>query len=85
MALAGLLTGLLLKASGFDVALETGQAEQTLLLLRVFDVGIPILTSIIALVIIATYSITEERAHEIRAELEKRRGKVSAADTADQE
>jgi len=83
MALAGLLTGVLLKASGFDVALEAGQAERTLFLLRVFDVGIPIITSIIALGIIATYSITEEKAHEIRGELERRRGKVSAAETGE--
>jgi GPH family glycoside/pentoside/hexuronide:cation symporter len=80
MALAGLLTGILLKVSGFDVALGAGQADQTLLLLRVFDVGVPIVTSAIALWIIATYTITEKKAHEIRAELESRRGKVTDAD-----
>jgi len=83
MTLAGLLTGVLLKVSGFDVALGAGQADKTLFMLRVFDVGVPIITSIIALGIIATYTITEERAHEIRAELETRRGKVSTAETAE--
>ncbi len=78
MALAGLLTGVLLKTSGFDEALGAGQADQTLFLLRVFDVGIPIITSAMALAIIATYTITEEKAHEIRTELENRRGKISA-------
>lgn len=78
MALAGLLTGVLLKASGFDEALGAGQADQTLYLLRIFDVGIPIITSALALAIIATYTITEEKAHEIRTELENRRGKISA-------
>ena len=78
MALAGLLTGVLLKASGFDVALGAGQADKTLFLLRLFDVGIPIVTSAIALWIIASYSITEKKAHEIRAELERRRGKTNA-------
>ncbi len=78
MALAGLLTGVLLKFSGFDQALGAGQADQTLFLLRIFDVGIPLITSAIALTIIARYSITEEKAHEIRAELENRRGKISA-------
>ena len=78
MALAGLLTGVLLKTSGFDVALKADQADKTLFLLRIFDVGIPILTSAIALAIIAKYTITEERAHEIRAELESRRGKTNA-------
>ena len=76
MALAGLLTGVLLKVSGFDVALQSAQADETLFLLRVFDVGIPIITSLIALGIIATYSITEEKAYEIRGELERRRGKA---------
>jgi len=75
MAMAGLLTGILLKVSGFDVALAVGQSAKTLLLMRVFDVGIPIVTSAIAIAIIATYKISEERAHEIRLELEKRRGK----------
>ncbi len=81
MALAGLLTGILLKVSGFDVALGAGQAESTLFWIRIFDVGIPIVTSGIALWIIATYTITEEKAHEIRSELENRRGKVAAADS----
>jgi GPH family glycoside/pentoside/hexuronide:cation symporter len=73
IALAGLLTAVMLNLSGFDVALESAQTEQTLLLLRVFDVGIPLLTSSIALWIIYGYPITETRAHEIRGELERRR------------
>jgi glycoside/pentoside/hexuronide:cation symporter, GPH family len=75
MALAGLLTGILLKVSGFDVALEAGQADTTMFFLRFFDVGIPIITSIIALWVISTYTITEKKAHDIRVELESRRGK----------
>ena len=73
LALAGLLTGIMLTLSGFDVSLETAQTERTLFLLRVFDVGIPILTSSIALWIMYGYEITETKAHEIRATLEKRR------------
>jgi GPH family glycoside/pentoside/hexuronide:cation symporter len=79
MALAGLLTGVLLKVSGFDVALGAAQAESTLLMIRVFDVGIPIVTSLAALWIIATYKLTETKVYDIRDELEKRRGKVAAA------
>jgi GPH family glycoside/pentoside/hexuronide:cation symporter len=81
MALAGLLTGVMLKASGFDVALGSGQSEKTLFLLRIFDVGVPIITSAIALAIIATYTITEQRAYEIRAELERRRGEFPGINT----
>lgn len=78
MALAGLLTGILLKTSGFDVALAAAQPAKTLFLLRVFDVGIPIATSAIAIMVMATYKITEEKAHEIRVELEQRRGKLGS-------
>ena len=85
MALAGLLTGILLKVSGFDVALGAAQAEQTLLMIRVFDVGIPIVTSLIALWIVATYKLTESKVYDIRGQLEKRRGKVAAVAVANQE
>jgi GPH family glycoside/pentoside/hexuronide:cation symporter len=77
MALAGLLTGIMLNVSGFAVALEA-QPERTLFLLRVFDVGVPLLTSALAIVIMITYEISEQRAYEIRAELERRRGKLGS-------
>jgi GPH family glycoside/pentoside/hexuronide:cation symporter len=77
MALAGLLTGIMLNASGFDVVLDA-QPERALLLLRLFDVGVPLLTSALAIVVMLSYQISEERAYEIRAELERRRGKLAA-------
>ena len=83
MALAGLLTGILLKVSGFDVALGAAQSENTLFLIRVFDVGIPLFTSLIALWIISTYKLTEVKAYDIRTQLEARRGKVAMADSTD--
>ncbi|MDZ4181724.1 MAG: MFS transporter [Candidatus Cloacimonadaceae bacterium] len=76
MSLAGLLTGVLLKVSKFDLALGSGQEEQTLFLLRIFDVGIPVLTSALAIWIISRYSLTESRVYEIRAELETRHKKT---------
>jgi len=76
MALAGLLTGLMLNYAGFRVDADGPQPESTLLLLRLFDVGVPLATSAIALAIIARYEITEARAREIRAALERRRGKL---------
>jgi GPH family glycoside/pentoside/hexuronide:cation symporter len=83
MALAGLLTGVLLTVSGFDVAMGAGQTQETLFFIRLFDVGIPIVTSAIALAIMASYTITEEKAHEIRCTLEDRRGKVAATRESD--
>jgi GPH family glycoside/pentoside/hexuronide:cation symporter len=79
MSLAALLSGYMLNASGFDVALPT-QTGETLLLLRVFDVGAAIATSALAIVIMLTYPINERTAYEIRAELERRRGKLGSAE-----
>ena len=44
--------------------------------MRICDAFIPCIASAIAIYSIATFSITEERAHEIRQELEARRGKA---------
>jgi GPH family glycoside/pentoside/hexuronide:cation symporter len=74
MAAALAAGGFLLNATGFDVALGGGQGDQTIFLLRLFDAGIPIITSAIAIWAIMTYPITEEKAHEVRMELEQRRG-----------
>jgi GPH family glycoside/pentoside/hexuronide:cation symporter len=76
LALAG--GGFLLNATGFDVALEGNQAADTIYMMRLFDVIVPIITTLLAMWAIAAFPITEERAHEIRAELEKRRGAANA-------
>lgn len=76
MAGAFFLSGHLLNLSGFDVKLGGGQPVKTLILMRAYEVGIPIVTSIIAMIAMASYNITEEKAHSIRQDLEKRRGKV---------
>lgn len=78
MAAALALGGWLLNATGFDVALGGAQAEQTILLMRVLDVGIPVVGSLIAIWTVATYPITEDRAYEVRQQLEARRGTASA-------
>ncbi len=77
MAAALAISGILLNATGFDVDLGGAQAAETLFMMRVFDVGIPILTSAIAIWMIASYSITEQKAHEVREALEERRGKAA--------
>ncbi len=71
-ALAG--GGFLLNATGFDVALEGNQSEQTIVLMRLFDAFVPAIASGVAMWIIATFSITEEAAYEVRLKLEQRRG-----------
>ena len=45
----------------------------------VFDMGIPVISSALAIWAIATYTLTEERAHQVREQLERRRGKMGVA------
>ena len=73
-ALAG--GGYLLNATGFDVDLGGNQAPRSILMLRLFDAGIPMLTSAIAIWAVATFPITEAKAREVREELEQRRGRA---------
>ena len=81
LGLAGALAGGgdLLNATGFDVALEGAQTARSIILMRIFDAGIPMLSSALAIWAVALYPITEEKAHEVRAILEARRGKPNAA------
>ena len=46
--------------------------------MRLFDVAVPVITSALAIWAVASFPITEERAHQIREELERRRGSVAA-------
>jgi GPH family glycoside/pentoside/hexuronide:cation symporter len=72
-ALAG--GGYLLTATGFDVNLAGAQAASTIIQLRLFDALVPFVSSGIAMWAVATFPITEESAHQVRAQLEARRGK----------
>ena len=74
MAAALAASGFLLNATGFDVALEGNQTERAIYLMRICDAFIPFAASGIAIWVIATYTITEEKAHEVRTQLEARRG-----------
>jgi len=73
-ALAG--GGYLLNATGFDVDLGGNQTARSITLLRIFDAGIPMVASAIAIWAVATFPITEAKAREVREELEARRGRA---------
>jgi GPH family glycoside/pentoside/hexuronide:cation symporter len=77
VALAG--GGLLLNATGFDVALGGNQSEQTITLLRFFDAVIPIITSAVAIWAVYTLGVDQKAAEQTRRELELRRGKPDVA------
>jgi GPH family glycoside/pentoside/hexuronide:cation symporter len=74
MAAALAAGGFLLNATGFDVALGGEQAARTIFLMRIFDVFVPFVASGIAIWAITTYTITEEKAYDVRQQLEARRG-----------
>jgi glycoside/pentoside/hexuronide:cation symporter, GPH family len=70
---ASILAGVLLNVTGFNVALAANQSQQTLLYMRLCDIGIPIVTSLIAIFIIMTFDISEAKAYDIRGQVERRR------------
>lgn len=76
-ALSVLLAGVILDVSGFDVALGAGQSEGTLTWMRGLFVFFPIAMACGMIALIRFYPLTEERCHEIRLELEQRRGKLT--------
>ena len=73
MAAALAAGGLLLNVTGFDVSLEGNQSESTLTLMRMFDAVIPATASIIAIWLVKSFPITEQKAYEVRQQLERRR------------
>lgn len=76
MALAMFTGGVLLTWTGFNQGLGLKQSADALFWMRIFDVTIPIVTSIIAIFVIMTIDITEEKARDVRRQLEARRGKA---------
>jgi len=70
MSLALVIGGALLHLTGFDAALPA-QTGPTVLWMRILEAGVPIVAIIIALVVLCFYSLTEQKVHEIRKELER--------------
>jgi glycoside/pentoside/hexuronide:cation symporter, GPH family len=76
MSAALLGGGHLLNATGFAVELGGNQTDRAIFLMRFFDIVVPIIASAIAIWVVVLYPITEERAREVRQELERRRGEA---------
>jgi GPH family glycoside/pentoside/hexuronide:cation symporter len=76
--LAFALSGILLNLTGFDQALGAGQSPATLVSMRLMDIGVPAISVLLALGLTWVYPISEDRAYQIRAELERRRGRMKA-------
>jgi len=73
LAVTSVISGFLLNASGFRVELGLNQSASALLKMRIFDIGIPIVTSLAAIFIVMTFSITETKAYNIRTQIERSR------------
>lgn len=71
-AIAGGLSGAIMSMVGFDSGAAT-QPEGAIDGLRAFFSGLPILGTLTAMYVMRDYDVTEERANEIRAELDKRK------------
>ena len=78
MAMALALGGILLDLTGFNVDLGGDQSMRTLTLMRAADAFIPALTSLVAIWAVWSYPLTEETAHDVRQQLEARRGAVGS-------
>lgn len=74
-ALALLTSGIVLQMVGFNESVDQ-QSVETLTNLRIADIIIPIVTALMAILLVWKYDITEKRSHEIREALVARRGKV---------
>ena len=72
-ALALIIGGAVLSWVGFDGNAATQSAE-TITQLRIADIVIPSVTAALAILVMWNYDLTEEKAREIKAELEARRG-----------
>lgn len=62
-----------------DVALREAQTENTLFLLKMFDVGVPLVTSPAATLIMTTCKIIAQETYDVRAKLKSRRPTPDAA------
>ncbi len=71
--------GVLLNMTGFDIDLAGAQTPEAIVRMRLLDAFVPCAASAIAIWAIASYSITEEKALEIRSQLEARRGAAAPA------
>jgi len=76
MAAALAAGGFLLNATGFDVEMGGAQTSHTFLMMRIFDVIIPVAAAALSIWAVASFKITEEKSFEIRRELDACRGKA---------
>ena len=80
-AIAGGLSGVIMTSVGFDSGAAT-QPEGAIEGLRLFFSGLPILGTTIAILVMRNYDVTEDKANEVREELERRKANESPKQTS---
>lgn len=78
-AVALVASGYLLNFTGFRQEFGANQSAHSLWLMRVFEIGLPVITYALAILIMWSYDLSPEKVQATREELEKRRGKTTAA------
>lgn len=73
--IALVLAGWVLEVIGFDAGKST-QSVETLNNLRLYDIFVPVITAAIAIWVMRNYSLSEDKAKEIKSELVARRGEL---------
>jgi len=73
--IALVFSGLILKLLGYDSAAAT-QTADALLGMRITDIALPVITALLAIIVMWKYSLSEERAKEIKQILVERRGEL---------
>lgn len=71
------LSGFVLNITGYDPSLGADQSDETLWLMRVLYCVFPFLGTVVSLISLKFYSLSEERMQSIREELVKRRGSIN--------
>jgi len=77
-SIAFVTSGAILNLVGFDQN-ATVQTVETMNNLRLADIVIPVLTALLAIIVMWKYDINEQKAHNIRQQLIQRRGKAEHA------
>lgn len=75
-AIAGLLTGVIMSAVAFKAGAPS-QPEGAVTGLRLFFSGVPIFGTLIAMWVMWNYDLTENKAREIKKQLDARKGKIN--------
>ena len=73
-ALGFFATGYVVNMTGFEIELGVNQPAHTFMTMILLKGLVPAVSAIVSILILLSFAITEEKAYQIRADLENRRG-----------